>query len=232
MKKPIVTAVLLSAGESCRMNCDTAKQLIKISGVSVVRRTALAFDSAESIENIIIVAREEEIPLIRAEIADLKKVRAVVVGGECRAESARLGFIAARDGADLVAIHDGARCLVTPEIINKVVYVAISTGAASAGAPVTDTVKKIDGDMNILSTVNRGELYFTATPQVFSTELYDRALRSYTGDLSLITDDNMLLESIGVKVRLVDCGKENIKITTAEDVRLAEFLIEKRLKNA
>lgn len=214
------------------MNCDTAKQLIKISGVSVVRRTALAFDSAESIANIIIVAREEEIPLIRAEIADLKKVRAVVIGGECRAESARLGFLAARDGADLVAIHDGARCLITPEIINRVVDAAISTGAASAGSPVTDTVKKIDGDMNIISTVNRDELFFTSTPQVFSTELYERALLSYAGDLSLITDDNMILESIGVKVRLVDCGKENIKITTAEDVRLAEFLIEKRLQDA
>ncbi|MBQ7356647.1 MAG: 2-C-methyl-D-erythritol 4-phosphate cytidylyltransferase, partial [Clostridia bacterium] len=179
-----------------------------------------------------IVAREEEIPLIGAEIADLKKVRAVVVGGECRAASARLGFLAARDGTDLVAIHDGARCLITPEIINRVVDAAISTGAASAGSPVTDTVKKIDGDMNIISTVNRDELFFTSTPQVFSTELYERALLSYAGDLSLITDDNMILESIGVKVRLVDCGKENIKITTAEDVRLAEFLIEKRLQDA
>lgn len=227
MKKTSVTAVLLSAGESQRMNSDTAKQLMKIGGVSVVRRSALAFDSAETITDIIIVAREDEISRVREEVADIQKVRAVIGGGECRAMSARIGFLAAKDTADFIAIHDGARCLVTPDIIDKVVEAAMSCGAASAGMPVTDTVKRIDDECCVLGTVDRGGLYFTTTPQVFSTKTYAEALNRCKGDLTHITDDNMLVEGIGIKIKLIDCGKKNIKITTAEDVELAEFLLEK-----
>ena len=163
---------------------------------------------------------------------DIPKITAVIPGGACRAESARIGFNAVKDRADFVAIHDGARCLVTADIIDRVVSLAIEHGAASAGTPVTDTVKKIDRELSIVDTVSRDELYFTTTPQVFSTDIYKKALDSYSGDLGLITDDNMLVEAIGAKIKLVDCGKENIKITTAEDVAYAEFLLKKRKSNA
>lgn len=232
MKKASVTAIILSAGVSHRMAGDVSKQLMKISGVSVVRRTALAFASASTITNIIVVARGEEISEVTSEVLDIPKLSLVIAGGECRAESARLGFLAAKESSDLIAIHDGARCLVTPEIIDRVVLQAIECGAASAGAAVTDTVKRTDSEASIIGTVDRDTLYFAATPQVFSTALYERALNEYKGDLLQLTDDNMLVEALGVRIRLVDCGKENIKITTAEDVNYAEFLIEKREKNA
>lgn len=232
MKNKSVTAIILSAGTSLRLTGEVTKQLLKIDGVSVVRRTATAFAAADTITDIIVVARGEEIADIVREVSDIPKVTAVIPGGTCRAESAMIGFDAVKDRADVVAIHDGARCLVTPDIIDRVVSVALECGAASAGTPITDTVKKKDSDLRIIGTVSRDELYFTTTPQVFSTDLYKKALDSYKGDLNLITDDNMLLEAIGVKIKLVDCGKENIKITTAEDIDYAEFLLKKRNSNA
>ena len=233
MNKPRVCAIILAAGISARMNCDTTKQLIRIAGESVIRHTVRAFIGAETITDIVVVARQDEISLIEKELSDLSdKLMSIVVGGKCRAESAKIGFCEALSIADFVAIHDGARCLVTPEMIDAVVSAAITYGAASAGMPVTDTVKKIDGDLIIKGTVRRDELYFTTTPQVFSTELYERALREYCIDMSLVTDDNMLVEALGVKIKLVDCGRENVKITMAHDLDYAEFLFEKRKRDA
>ena len=232
MEKPTVTAIILSAGASHRMTGNVTKQLMKIAGTSVVRRTALAFASAKNITNIVVVAKAEEISDIKSEVSDITKLTAVIPGGESRAESARIGFYSVKDRSDFVAINDGARCLVTPDIIDKVVLSGIELGAASAGAPVTDTVKRVDGELSILGTVRREELYFTTTPQVFSTEIYEKACNRYTGDLGVITDDNMLVEAIGVRIKLIDCGKENIKITTAEDVGYAEFLLKKRESDA
>ena len=232
MKNKSVTAIILSAGTSLRLTGEVTKQLLKIDGMSVVRRTATAFASADTINDIIVVARVEEIADISREVSDIPKVTAVIAGGSCRAESAKMGFDAVKDRADFVAIHDGARCLVTPDIIDRVVSAAIKCGAASAGTAITDTVKKKDSNLCIVGTVNRDDLYFTTTPQVFSTDLYKMALDRYKCDLDLVTDDNMLIEAIGGKIRLVDCGKENIKITTAEDVDYAEFLLKKRKSNA
>ena len=231
MNKPRVTAILLSAGDSNRMNKQTSKQLIQIAGESIVSRTARAFADCSLITNIIIVARLDDIQAVKAQTSNIPLVSAVIPGGDCRAESAKIGFLAAKASSDFVAIHDGARCLVTPEIIDNVVSAAISCGAASAGTLVTDTVKMVDGELSIKSTLDRSQLCFATTPQVFSTEIYAEALERYRGDMSLITDDNMLVEAIGVDIKIIDCGKENIKITTADDLDLAEFLLEKRKRN-
>jgi 2-C-methyl-D-erythritol 4-phosphate cytidylyltransferase/2-C-methyl-D-erythritol 2,4-cyclodiphosphate synthase len=211
------------------MNADTTKQLIKLCGESVVKRTVRAFDAAECIDNIIIVAKQDEIGIIRDEILGISdKVLDIIPGGECRALSAKIGFERAVELADFVAIHDVARCLITPEIINKVVFEALECCAASAGVPITDTVKRIDSSYRVTDTLDRRSIYLAATPQVFASELYGEAVSRFTGDFSSITDDNMLLENIGVKVKMVDCGKENIKITTQDDLKYAEYLIERR----
>ena len=151
----------------------------------------------------------------------------LVSGGACRAESAKNGFEAVDKKSDFVAIHDAARCLITPEMIDKTVLKAHKFGAATAVCGVFDTVKTVDENGKITATIPRQTVFRAQTPQVFRNDLYRTALDS-CDDLGSITDDNMLLENIGVSIYAVDLGPDNIKITTAEDLTLAKNILTER----
>ena len=222
-----VCALVLAGGVGSRMGGEVTKQKINILGRSVLYYSVAAFDACPDIDDIVVVAREDEIEFALTEVKAMGKVRSVVSGGSCRAESARLGFLALPDDAEFVAIHDAARPLITLESISAVVKEAARLGAASAVSCVTDTVKVVDAEGIILSTLDRGVLRRAETPQVFSTKLYKEALDA-AGSFIGITDDNMLLEHIGVGVGTVDVGRENIKITVSEDLKYAELLLKER----
>ena len=226
-KKPFVTAVILAAGEGCRMKLHITKQQIVIGEESVLRRSVRAFEESSCIDAIVVVCRAEERGFVFTETSDLKKVTSVVNGGNIRAESAKIGFLNVPKNSDFVAIHDAARCLVTPEMVDNVVNAAFVHGAATAARKVTDTVKRVNGEGQIIETVPREDLYAVQTPQVFRTEDYARGLQNVTLNLS-VTDDNMIVESIGKKIFCVDCGVENIKITVPEDISFADFLLKRR----
>ena len=221
-----VTALILAAGSGTRMGSEVPKHLIKILGESVIRRTARAFCEADSVDSVIVVCQSEYMDETKKEIEDLSKITAVVEGGKSRMKSASLGFSAIPECADIVAIHDAARCLITPEMINEVTAAARLHGAASAGALVHDTVKSAC-DGYITSTIDRDGLFLAQTPQAFSVELYRRALGA-AGDVDRHTDDNGLIEELGVPIKCVNTGKTNIKLTTPEDLEYAEFLLMKR----
>lgn len=227
-KKSFVTAVILAAGSGSRMGGEITKQRIQIGGESILRHTVRAFELAEEIDSIVIVSRADEIAWAKEELNnDFSKVKTVITGGKSRAESAYLGFSAVDSHTDFVAIHDGARCLVTPDMINAVVRTAYETSAASAASKMTDTLKKVGEDGYVTNTLSRDGIYSAQTPQVFSYELYDRATRGI--DLSeIMTDDNMLVERIGGRVYAVETGRENIKITTPDDIGYAEYILERR----
>ena len=224
--KKYVTAIVLAAGSGSRMNLDTTKQRITLLGESVLHRTVRVFDRCEEIDAIVIASRVDEIDWVKAEMADINKPVTVVMGGKTRSESSFNAFSAIPEETEIVAIHDGARCLITEQNIIDVIEAARTHGAATSGTFVTDTVKSCaDGFIN--STVPRETLFFAHTPQVFSRELYEKALNS---DLSrsAYTDDNMLLEQMSVKIYPVDTGKQNIKITTVDDLSYAEYILERR----
>lgn len=224
-----LTAVILAAGLGTRMGCAQTKQNIPILGESVLLRSVGAFAGCRAVKSIVVVARCEEISEVTEALKGISpKLYAVVLGGECRQESARRGFLALPDEATHIAIHDAARCLVTPEMIERVYKSALVFGAATAGTRVTDTVKKMKADMTVDETLPRESLFLAGTPQIFERGLYERALQSFSGRLSKLTDDNMLIERLGAGVKCVDTGRENIKITTAEDISLAEYILEKR----
>jgi len=227
-KKSFVTAVILAAGSGSRMGGEITKQRIQIGGESILRHTVRAFELAEEIDSIVIVSRADEIAWAKEELNnDFSKVKTVITGGKSRAESAYLGFSAVDSHTDFVAIHDGARCLVTPDMINAVVRTAYETSAASAASKMTDTLKKVGEDGYVTNTLSRDGIYSAQTPQVFSYELYDRATCGI--DLSeIMTDDNMLVERIGGRVYAVETGRENIKITTPDDIGYAEYILERR----
>ena len=219
--KPCVVAIILSAGCGSRFSKDKTKQKYEILGKTVLRRTLLAFDKS-CVSRIVIVHKADEGDFALAQCEGLSKPYTLCVGGRTRSESARLGFLASGE-CDTVMIHDGARCLILPSQIDEIARVATLYGAASAACEITDTVKRIS-DGRIASSVNRSELVTVQTPQAFAYSLYARALEM-TDDGEDITDDNMRVERAGATVVPVFIGKNNIKITTPEDIKLCEYIL-------
>lgn len=229
--KANVAAIILAAGSGSRMNSPTPKQRMEILGQSILERSVKTFDLAASVSSIVVVVREDEIEIVRSMLSKrgLNKPYLVISGGSTRQESAAIGYRMASENAEFIAIHDAARCLVTVDMIEAVIDSALKYGAATASSPVSDTIKRVRCDF-IEETVPRSELVAAQTPQVFSRALYDRALSSLSS-YDEITDDNMLIEKIGEKIICVNTGKENVKITTPEDMLYAEFILNKRNSN-
>lgn len=225
---PRTAAIIVAAGNSTRMGGKISKQLLELRGKPVLAHTLLAFQKARSIDEIIVVARAEDTEAIwkLAYENGIKKLTAVTKGGDTRAASVRRGVAKIDPKTRFVAIHDGARCLITPADIGKVCRAAYRYRAATAATAVTDTVKKATRYGFIESTIDRQRVYLVQTPQVFHADLY-RAALAYNDDDS-ITDDNQLMEKIDHAVKLVDFGKNNIKITTPDDLARAEYILLQR----
>lgn len=220
------SAVILAAGSGSRMLSDTTKQRMTILGESILHRSVRAFSECDSVGSIVVVCRADELDWAKSELFDISTPLIFVIGGKSRAESARLGFEAIPADSTFVAIHDAARCLVTSEIIHSVITSARINGAATAATPVIDTLKRVDSTLKIVETVSRDSLYSAQTPQVFLTSLYKKALEN-ANTLEGITDDNMLIEGMWENVAVVDTGRENIKVTTPDDIKYAEHILER-----
>lgn len=228
-ERGFVTAIILAAGSGSRMGLPITKQKISLCSESILKRSVRAFAESDAVNSVIVVTREDELDWAEEELKDLPKIKSVIIGGKNRAESAYKGFLAVDEKTDLIAIHDGARCLVTDKMIRDVIEAAYKYGAATAATAVTDTLKFVGQDGNVIKTLPRNGLFSAQTPQVFSRGLYERAVKNI--DFSAeITDDNMLIEAIGEKVFAVETGRSNIKITTSDDLEYANYLIERRLE--
>lgn len=224
------SAVILAAGSGTRMGTDRTKQWLLVDGVPVVVRTLLTFNSCKYIDEIILCAKADELSLYDgiAEKYGISKLKCVIEGGSTRQESALEGFKRISDKAELVAIHDAARCLVTVEMIEKTVRVARRDGGACAAQRATDTVKKADEKGHILETPERSTVWLAQTPQIFDVQQYRIAAYMAIKDGFAVTDDASLMEHSGFNVTLVDCGRENIKLTEPTDMLLAEAILKVR----
>lgn len=220
------SVIIVCAGNSTRMQ-GVNKILLPLGKSTVIGNTMSRFQKCESVKEIVIVAREQDIPEIKAE-ADrqgITKLIACTTGGATRQESVIKGIRCISGDTEMIAVHDGARPLVKPEHIEKTIKDARVFGGATLGVPVKDTIKMVDDGL-ITDTPPRNQLYITQTPQVFKRKLYFEAV-----DFSLehgldFTDDCQLVEAIGGKVCMTVGDYTNIKITTPEDIRLAEVLLE------
>ncbi len=222
-----IAAVVTAAGLGTRMGAGKNKLLLEVLGRPVLSWTLEAFESCPLVDEILVVANEQDIFSYRDIVAaeGFTKVTTIVCGGETRADSVYRGVCAA-ENADIVVIHDGARPLITPEMIEKTVEASRETGAAIAAVKAVDTIKRVE-DGIIVETPNRETLWQAQTPQVFRRNLFLEAMEKCTGK---ITDDASALEQMGGHVRVADAGYENIKITTPFDLLVAEAVLAKRIE--
>lgn len=220
-----VTAIVVAAGNATRMGRD--KQLIPLLGIPVLARSLHAFDRCPSIRHIVVVAREAAIGEVRelCRRYEIAKLADVVPGGKTRQESVARGLEACPDDTEYYAIHDGARPLVTQSCIRAAIRGALTHGAAAAGMRVKDTIKKVAPGGRVLKTPERSGLVAVQTPQVFRKDLYLEAVRRSLEKNWQVTDDCALCERAGFEVYITEGCYSNIKITTKEDIAVAEALL-------
>ena len=228
-QRPCCAALVAAAGSSSRMG-GVNKLLQPLDGIPVQARTLTALQMARRIDEIVVAAREEDFLEISqlCRTYGITKCTKVIRGGESRAHSVLLAALEAGEGMELLAVQDGARPLVTPELIDAVAEAAARTGAAAPAVAVKDTIKSVREDGTVAETLDRSVLRAVQTPQIFEGSLLKAALQAAVeGDIP-VTDDCSTVERLGKRVYLVDGDEENLKITTPVDLILAEAILRDR----
>lgn len=221
-------AIVVAGGKGTRFGSNRPKQFLDLNAIPIIVHTLRQFEQSQQIDTVVVVLPPAEMAAFQSlpDKFELKKVARVVAGGETRARSVRNG-LAAIEEAEVVAVHDGVRPLVTPDEIDQVVIAAAANGAAILVAPVGDTIKEIENN-EIARTLPRDKLRRALTPQGFCFDLLKRA---YAGLPEIeaagieVTDDSFLVERLGVNVVAITGSARNIKITNEEDIAVAEILL-------
>ena len=217
-------AVIVAAGNASRMG-GIDKVMAELAGEPMIVRTVRTFQQSDAIKEIVIVTRPDLIVPITNLCKNFDKVRMVVAGGASRQESVGMGLNSFSDKIKLVAIHDGARPLISLEVIDRAVRAANSYSAAAPAIPVKDTIKVVRGGV-VDHTPDRATLQAVQTPQVFDLDLIRGALKQAELNGSAVTDDCSAVELMGMSVKIVEGDERNIKVTTPMDLKIAEMLLE------
>ena len=226
LKHPRCAAIIVAAGTAQRMG-GVDKIMTKLGAKPVIVRTVRAFEDNPLVDEIVVVTRPDLLEEISRHCSVYKKLRLVVCGGDTRTQSVQNGLDAIGADVKVVAVHDGARPLVTQDIITKTIEKAAKFGAAAPAVPVKDTIK-VSTSGGVDDTPDRKTLFAVQTPQVFDADLLRAALQNAAEKNLALTDDCSAVEAIGMKVQLTDGDEENIKITTPLDLVLAQMIWEKR----
>ncbi|MEK6684276.1 MAG: 2-C-methyl-D-erythritol 4-phosphate cytidylyltransferase, partial [Nitrospirota bacterium] len=220
-----VAAVIPAGGFGRRMGCSTPKQFLRLDGIPVLVHTLRVFDSSPLIHEICLVIPRGMEDRCRTELIEpygLTKVIRIVPGGETRQESVYQGLLKTSPDVVRVVVHDGVRPFLSAELLGRVIEAGWEKAGAVAAIPLKDTPKYVGEDGFILSTPDRARLHLAQTPQVFSRKILMEAYQKAYADGVNSTDDSALVERLGYPVRIVEGGWDNIKITTVEDLHLAE----------
>lgn len=219
------TAIILAAGNSTRMKSKKSKLLLEVNGLTVIQRVVNTFYQLDQINKIIVVCRESDKEIF----ADLLKDKNVEFcnGGNTRQQSV-MNAVEVAGECDYLIIHDGARPLVTKQAVISTIECAKKYGAAATGVFVKDTIKVVDSDMKIVDTPDRSTLVAIQTPQIFDYSVYIKAADLAKQQGRDFTDDCQLIENFGVDVYVVEGDYSNIKITTPDDIPLAENILKQR----
>lgn len=220
-----VSGIIAAAGAGSRMGAGINKVFLDIKGIPMLVHTLLAFERADSVDDIIVVTGRDDIERVEnaAEKYNITKFKRAAAGGDTRQRSVLNGLRAS--DADIAAVHDAARALITPDLIDRCISDAVKFGAAAAGVKSVDSLKRAEKGF-ITETINRENVYNIQTPQVFYREELMR-LHENAADIS-VTDDTALAEKNGIKVFITEGSYENIKLTSPYDIILAEEILKRR----
>ncbi|MHB9095403.1 MAG: 2-C-methyl-D-erythritol 4-phosphate cytidylyltransferase [Eubacteriales bacterium] len=228
-----IKAIIPAAGQGRRMKSYLNKQFMLLQGMPIIVHTLRVFQAADIISDIVLVCGAGEEEYYRKEILlnyEITKPTVVVPGGKERQDSVYRGISTISDDGGYVMIHDGARPLATVDLINRIAEEVVLSGAVVAGVPVKDTIKRTDAGGFIIDTLQRERLWHIQTPQAFKLDLIKLAHEQAKGADYYGTDDATLVERMGVGVRIIPGSYENIKITTPEDIIVAETILQGREK--
>ena len=217
-------AVIVAAGNASRMG-GIDKVMAQLKGEPMIARTVRTFQNCDCIAEIVIVTREDLILPISNLTRQMSKVKAVVCGGSSRQESVNLGLNALSKEMQMAAIHDGARPLISMEVIDRTVRAAHTHNAAAPAIPVKDTIKVVEGRV-VVNTPDRATLFAVQTPQVFDFDLLRGAMKHAEDTGAQVTDDCSAVELLGMKIKIVEGDERNLKVTTPLDLKIAEMLLE------
>lgn len=220
-------AVVVAAGRGVRMGAAVNKVLLPLCGEPVIRHAVRAFCEADEIDGVVVVASADETEQMRAALCGLEKVCAIVPGGSTRQESVKNGLDALPKEARIALVHDGARPLISRELIARCIRQTEDCGSAVVCTPVTDTVK-VEKDGCVVRTLDRSQLRAVQTPQCFFAGELKAAYEAAARDGVSVTDDASVMEHAGHSVHLLESSEVNFKLTTPEDLRRAEDIIGER----
>jgi 2-C-methyl-D-erythritol 4-phosphate cytidylyltransferase len=225
-------AIIPAAGSSKRMQNNISKQYLLLEGTPVLARTLEIFQRSPGIDEIFLIVPRADIDYAHKHIVNryaISKVSNILAGGKERQDSVRNGIDALGNDHDIVVIHDGVRPFISEELVHSAILGASKAKAVTVGVPVKDTVKSIDYHGIVVETLDRNHLWLTQTPQAFERDIIKKAYEVAYRDNYYGTDDASLVERIGIKVMMIRGSYDNIKITTKDDIMLAEILT-RRLK--
>ena len=227
MKNTRCSVVVVAAGSSVRMGED--KLFMPLEGKPVLAWTLQALDKCSFVDEIVLVAREDRLEQA-AELCrqfEIKKVEKVIIGGKNRNESALAGVSSVKRDAEIILIHDGARPLVTEDVVYDAMHTAAIYKCAAPAVPVTDTIKEKNSDL-VVNTPDRANLAAVQTPQAFLADVIKGALSAAVRSGKEYTDDSAAVEAMGFPVHLSKGSAENIKITGPLDLQIASAIIRSR----
>lgn len=227
-----VTAVIPAAGSGIRMGSREAKQFLELAGMPIIALTLRPFQECRLVDGIVLVVRRDELSYCIHEIVDrfhLSKVKEVVAGGKRRQDSVREGIGSVPDDCGWVLVHDGVRPFVSAELIERVIRGAQQFRAVIPGVPLKETIKQADREGTVIRSIDRSHLWLIQTPQIFTIEdirlAHQEAVKQGWRE---VTDDALLLEKLGIPIKIIEGEEGNIKVTTPHDLEVARFLIATR----
>lgn len=232
MEKSYVSAIVVAAGSGSRMKAGRNKQYLYLNGTPILAHTLRAFEKCSSIDEVVLVISSQDEDLCRREVLGpnrFLKVKAIAFGGETRQESMYNGLLRVHPKSEIIVTHDGARPLIHPRTLTQCVEETILHGATVVAVPVKETIKVVNEDLTVVDTPKRAQLWSVQTPQTFVKSLLLEAHQKASQDGFVGTDDAMLVERLGHPVKIVKGYYENIKITTPEDLILAESIFQRLL---